>query len=315
VSMNKDELAILIVDDMKLSCTLVRQMLTNVGYADIRIANTPSESLQMLQQRPADVVLADWVMPEMDGLALTDRVRQLDEETDHYTSIVLLTAKEGIEPLMEAFARGVDDYLTKPPNKHEMAARVRAAGRIAHLQNGLLAAMKALRHELEERATIDELTRLGNRRGLLQRLESLLKLMESRGGAVCCGVVSLEDIAVVQERHGPKVVEEVLRSVANRLERSVRPTDLTARLSSNQFAVAMHYPDPVDVRPKNFKRLLQAINLRPVKSSAGYLSVVAAMGLCCTDARTALPTASGMLDCAVAKLDAARATGCTEVAF
>jgi CheY-like chemotaxis protein len=54
------------------------------------------EALQQLEQRPAEVLLADWVMPEMDGLELTDRVRQIDEEQNHYTCIVLLTARDDI---------------------------------------------------------------------------------------------------------------------------------------------------------------------------------------------------------------------------
>ncbi|WP_164171850.1 response regulator, partial [Stenotrophomonas maltophilia] len=72
-------------------------------YQDIRFASSASEALQQLEQRPVSVLLADWLMPEMDGLELTARVRQLDESINHYTYIVLLTGKEGENVLGEAF--------------------------------------------------------------------------------------------------------------------------------------------------------------------------------------------------------------------
>ena len=59
------------------------------------------------------MLLADWLMPEMDGLELTGRVRQLDEMAEHYTYIILLTGKEGENVLTEAFDRGVDDFISK----------------------------------------------------------------------------------------------------------------------------------------------------------------------------------------------------------
>ena len=102
------------------------------------MADCATEALTMIDQQPADVILADWMMPEMDGLELTQCIRQLDEENGTYTAIILFTAHEGIDYLVRAFDQGVDDYLCKPPNPLELAARVNAAARVAALQNDLL---------------------------------------------------------------------------------------------------------------------------------------------------------------------------------
>ncbi|MBT8128836.1 MAG: response regulator, partial [Gammaproteobacteria bacterium] len=136
--MRNTDLSIIIVDDLQFSRIVVKTALKKAGYDGVRLADSATQALGMLQEQPADVVLADWMMPEMDGIELTDRIRQRDEEVGTYTAIILFTANEGIDLLVQAFEHGVDDYLRKPPNPHELAARVNAAARIAVMQNDLL---------------------------------------------------------------------------------------------------------------------------------------------------------------------------------
>ena len=118
--MNNKDLSIIIVDDLQFSRIVVKTALKKAGYDGVRLADSATQALGMLNEKPADVVLADWMMPEMDGLELTDRIRHRDEEAGTYTAIILFTANEGVELLVEAFEHGVDDYLRKPPNPHEL---------------------------------------------------------------------------------------------------------------------------------------------------------------------------------------------------
>lgn len=311
---NREELSIVVVDDMKFNCEYIRRALSGEGYEDIRVASSASEALELLEQRSADVLLADWIMPEMDGLELTDRIRQIDEENNHYTCILLLTARDGIDAVIEAFDRGVDDYLTKPPNKQELAARIYAAGRIANMQNGLLDTMQTVRREYEQRITVDQLTGLGNRLDAERRFTDLLQLVAHRGGAVCCGYLSLNVSEAVRLKHGEAVYEEILCSIAKRLSRTVRPADVVARISDTEFVVGMYYQDSSQIRGKTFKRIMQAINLRPVKTVNGYLNVTAAMGLCCSREGHVVESAEALMDCAGKKVEISRRTGCSEVA-
>ena len=114
------------------------------------MADSATEALNMIEQKTADVVLADWMMPEMDGLELTQLIRQRDEEKGTYTAIILFTAHDGVEYLVKAFDHGVDDYLCKPPNPHELAARVNAAARVAALQNDLLETSRQLQQTIQK---------------------------------------------------------------------------------------------------------------------------------------------------------------------
>ncbi|HHO59337.1 MAG TPA: response regulator, partial [Thiotrichales bacterium] len=112
--MSQQDLSIIIVDDLQFSRIVVKTALKKAGYDGVRMADSATEALTMLEQKPADVVLADWMMPEMDGLELTERIRQRDEERGTYTAIILFTAHDGVEYLVKAFEHGVDDYLSKP---------------------------------------------------------------------------------------------------------------------------------------------------------------------------------------------------------
>ena len=103
------DLPIMIVDDAKFSGAVIGRTLKAAGFKDIRTASSAQQGLAMLESRPVNVLIADWLMPEMDGLELAGRVRQLDEATNHFTYIMLLTAKEGDQALRQAFDQGVDD--------------------------------------------------------------------------------------------------------------------------------------------------------------------------------------------------------------
>ena len=86
--------SIMIVDDTKFSSAVVRKLLQLDGFTDIRVADTAIDALAMLKQRNADVLLADWLMPGMDGLELTQLVRELNRRKNVVSYIFLLTAKE-----------------------------------------------------------------------------------------------------------------------------------------------------------------------------------------------------------------------------
>ena len=77
------------------------------------------------------VMISDWMMPEMDGLALFRNIRKLPR--DNYTYLVLLTALEGKTNYLEAMEAGADDFITKPFDADQLTARIQVADRILGL--------------------------------------------------------------------------------------------------------------------------------------------------------------------------------------
>ncbi|HCW90437.1 MAG TPA: diguanylate cyclase [Marinobacter sp.] len=296
------DLPILVVDDAKFSSMVVGRTLRNAGYRDVRIANNAPAALALMEQRPVSVLIADWLMPEMDGLQLTDRVRQQDEQNNHYTYVILLTARENVEALSEAFDRGVDDFIYKSDMTRQLIPRIFAADRIADRQNTLLRANALLvenNRELENSSIIDLETGLCNNRYARERLGESLRYAESRGGAtayVLCGIRNWQEL---KRKHSPAVMAEMAVGVARRLANLVRPMDALCRVGDNQYALIAHFPKTDQCTTTAFRRVFDGINHKALKTTAGYISVEAGMVLCRADARNGTPSVQEMERAAV----------------
>jgi diguanylate cyclase (GGDEF)-like protein len=284
-------LSILVVDDAKLSSAVIGRILVNAGYQDIRYANSALDALELLEQRPASVLLADWMMPGMDGLQLTARVRQSDETHDHYTYIILLTGKEGDDVLTEAFDQGVDDFISKTSIHEQLLPRVLAADRLCNTLQRLLQENQMLLHNisvLEQRNLVDGTTGLGNERYLQQRLRDSLREVDSRGTALCYLLIGLREIPQLQQQHGTLFHDELLHVVARRLQQLVRPLDTLVRLDEHHFVLLTTQTDLHEISPSSFKRLHEGLNLKAFKTSEGFISLKAGIALIGLD-RRALP--------------------------
>lgn len=111
---------ILICDDEKDIVRALRIYLLadNKSY-QIHEAYNGKQALDMLKEQPVDLVLMDVMMPEMDGIEALYEIRKTSD-----VPVILLTARSEAEDKRMAFQLGVDDYITKPFNKIEVAARV-----------------------------------------------------------------------------------------------------------------------------------------------------------------------------------------------
>ncbi len=304
-------LSIMVVDDTKFSSAVIGHTLTQAGYTDIRFANSAMDALAMHEQRPASVMVADWLMPQMDGLELTTRIRQADEQTDHYTYVVLLTAREGDNVLGEAFDRGVDDFISKSSMSEQLLPRIFAADRTSQLINRLLDENRLMANnnaQLEAHNLVDSLTAIGNRRYLLQRLSDAIRNVDTRGGACCLLLLGIQNIEELQARHGDQVQSELLRGIARRLQQLVRPTDVIARVSTGNFAILTLADAPHECKPNSFCRLHDGLNLKAFKTSEGYLSIRAGMTLASVGGDQPLPDPEKLLELVEQHLEEAFAT-------
>jgi len=111
---------VLVVDDEKRLCDLVRAYLTQEGFRVVTAANG-QEALFVARHEKPDVILLDLMMPEMDGY---DFIRVHSKERD--TPIIILTAKLEESDKVLGLELGADDYVTKPFSMRELTARIRA---------------------------------------------------------------------------------------------------------------------------------------------------------------------------------------------
>jgi len=141
---------ILVAEDDPVSRELICTRLAKWGYEVIATRNG-AEAMTALRKKDApSLAILDWMMPDMDGLEICRRVR----EVDRTLYIILLTARGSKENVVEGLGAGADDYLIKPFDKEELHARILVGLRVMSLQAALVARLK----ELEAAAVeIDEL--------------------------------------------------------------------------------------------------------------------------------------------------------------
>lgn len=114
---------ILIVDDDLDTLRLVGLMLQRQGYGIVAASNG-HQALVMAESEMPDLIILDVMMPDMDGVEVTRRLRAAEATRD--IPIIMFTAKTQVEDKIEGFEAGVDDYLTKPTEPRELLAHVRA---------------------------------------------------------------------------------------------------------------------------------------------------------------------------------------------
>lgn len=128
---------ILIADDDPHSLKLLRLILLKDGY-EVVTANNGMEALAILESPDSPrLVVLDWMMPDVDGLTITRRIRAAETEQE-YRYIVLVTARADTEDLVTGMSAGADDYIVKPFHESELKVRLRAGKRILDLHKQLL---------------------------------------------------------------------------------------------------------------------------------------------------------------------------------
>lgn len=128
------ELKILVADDAANIRFGLGTLLRKWGYSVEAVSNG-SDAWEFLNREPVQFLITDWMMPEMDGLELVNRVREAN--WDRYVYIIVLTSMEDAGALVQGMQAGADDYLVKPFKSDELDVRIKAGQRVLSLEKEL----------------------------------------------------------------------------------------------------------------------------------------------------------------------------------
>jgi len=263
---------ILIAEDDLISRRRLESNLRSWNY-DVEVAIDGDEAWRILQDENAPrLAILDWMMPGLDGLSVCEKVRKVKAEP--YVYILLLTAKDRKENVIEGLEAGADDYLTKPYDAQELKARLRTGRRILALQEALLSARDALRFQ----ASVDPLTGVWNRTAILGNLRRELARAESEGNSLTVFKADLDTFSRVNEIHGHMAGDSALREVARRIQGASRPYDSVGRSGGEEFLIlAPGFND--SSAAIQAERLRASISGEPVDLTEGLVRLSASLGV------------------------------------
>jgi diguanylate cyclase (GGDEF)-like protein len=223
---------ILLVDDEPTQRLIVARLLKRAGY-EVETAGNGREALAKLETGVFQLMITDWEMPEMDGIALCSAVRKTESQAYIYT--ILLTARDSIENVVAGLQAGADDYLTKPVIEPELIARLNAGKRIVTLERSL----RAANEENRRLSIIDPLTGAHNRRYLMEQLPREIERASRYGRTLSVIMCDVDHFKKINDNYGHQVGDEVLKWFVTRLQKGVRACDWVARYGGEEFLVVL----------------------------------------------------------------------------
>ncbi len=151
---------VLLADDDSTARQILTSVFKRLGHQPTAVEDGSKALHAALQEPYPEIIVLDWMMPGLTGPDVARKIRESGKQLPFRPYIIVLTAKKERTAIAAALDAGADDFLVKPPDAIELAARLRVAERM-------------LLHEIELRANIAQLTRMNERHALLGELVAM----------------------------------------------------------------------------------------------------------------------------------------------
>jgi len=282
-------LKILIAEDDPISSRVLATTLVQWGH-DVVVTGNGLEAWEALQGEEAPrLAILDWMMPGMDGLEVCRKIRSEIPDVPIY--LILLTAMNRQEHIVEGLEAGADDYLTKPFDRNELRVRLKAGARIVELQTNLATRVEELEKAILERqraeealrnlTMTDELTGLYNIRGFFTLAEHHTRVARRLGHSSLLVYADMDGLKQINDTFGHNEGSTALAKIAQILRQTFRDSDIIARLGGDEFAVLA--PDvSAEVIYKLTGRLRENLRIYNEHRNHPYLLSLS-MGAVCVD--------------------------------
>lgn len=270
---------VLLVDDDELVRAQFAALLQIAGY-DVYTAASGDEALRVLDKTSCQIVLTDWQMPDMDGLALCRNIRLRDNTG--YIYVLMLSIRGSRRDVLAGLTAGADDYVVKGATTEEILARLQVGRRITHLECSL----RQSNLENHQMSVTDPLTGARNRRYLMKYLPREIERARRYLHSLTILSCDIDHFKRINDGFGHDAGDEVLQAFVDRAGLCVRQSiDWIARAGGEEFVVVL--PEtPLAGGCQVAQRLLETLADNPIATCAGPLVVTMSIGIAALDAQT-----------------------------
>ena len=283
---------ILVAEDENTSRLILVASLRKLGHEVVSTCDG-REAWDRLQTEEFAIVISDWMMPGLTGLELCRLIRSSYHGPYLYT--IMITALDEKADYLAAMEAGADDFITKPVDIDQLAARLRVAERILNLQE-----------KLRSLALHDSLTGLLSRAAILQVLSHELGAAERTLEAVGVVICDLDHFKKINDTHGHLVGDAVLMETALRMAASIRTYDRIGRYGGEEFLIVLPHCSAADAASLA-ERVRTSVSRTELHLASGSQTVTCSVGVAVS--APGLNTADALIRAADLALYSAKADG------
>ncbi len=293
---------LLVVDDSRVMRKAIGKLVQ--GEFEVTEAEDGEVGWQtLIKDENIQVVVADVLMPRLDGYAFICRVRAADVPRIRDVPVIVITGAEDEQTRERAFACGANDFITKPIDGAQLLACARTQAKLDQTGRRLSAAAE----ELAEHASVDPLTQLNSRRLFLQRGQQDLEAARRRGDELSLIRLDVDGLKAIYGSHGDDTGDRLLVWLADIMRAHTRADDTLARIGGGAFAIVVPGANRLDAAIL-CERLRSTISAGPFRQGESAVPVTASLGLV-TLGQDPGNTIEDLLKLAEGRVASARAAG------
>lgn len=255
---------ILIAEDDTTTRLIFGATLRKMGHT-VTAVEDGGKAWKAWQQEEYSLLISDWIMPDIDGLELCKRIRA--QPSLQYTYIILLTWMDGKGSYLEGMDAGADDFITKPFDEEQLAARLRVAERIV-----------ALHQKLHIQATHDHLTGVWNRAAIMGHLRGEVERARRQSSHMGVIIADLDYFKRINDTYGHRTGDAVLQEAARRMQLALRPYDRLGRYGGEEFLIIASDCD-LSQTAALAERIRSFMSTEPVKDQFSEIFVTVSLGI------------------------------------
>lgn len=256
---------ILIVDDVEVNVQVLRRMAMRIGDVEVVTFTDPAKALEWCETNEPDLILLDYMMPEINGIEFLERIRMRSHLAT--VPVVVVTGQEDRPTLYRALEAGANDFLIKPVDSAELIARAR----------NMLRLRSATRY-LYRLATTDELTGVANRGHFLESLADETRRVTRYAQPMSLAMFDVDHFKLVNDTFGHPAGDKVLQTIATITRDSFRNVDMVGRIGGEEFAVLMPATDLAGAKIA-CERVRQAIERAEIVSDDKIIRATVSIGV------------------------------------
>jgi len=208
---------VLVIEDEHNVAAFIQKGLKEAGF-EVFLAYNGEQGLELLQQKQIDLIILDVILPGVDGLEISRKIRNSGPEG---VPILMLTALGSTENVVKGLDNGADDYLVKPFKFQELLARIRALTRRRGQVNGNFDKLAVLDLELNRDAK--SVSRAGNEIKLTSTEFRLLEYLLLNKNKVLSRIDILENVWDINFNLGTNVVDVYVNYLRNKIDKDYNP--------------------------------------------------------------------------------------------